>query len=60
MNKLSKQRVVYLASYLEGYADACEYGIIKEASEALKLLAEKLCGQGFICDGGDNCGSDHK
>lgn len=38
---------------------AVENHICKACLSSLQAL-EQRCGQGFKCDGGPNCGSDHK
>lgn len=56
----SRKELLELGYYLRGYADANENVRMAEASDALISLSRHVCGQGFICNIGDNCSSDHK
>lgn len=59
--KTEKEKVEELASYLKGFADSIQNEQIAESSKWLKKLARNICGQGFVgCNGGNECGSDHK
>lgn len=56
----SKKEIIELAHYLRGFADSIESQKMADASDILLNYSKKVCGQGFICNGGDTCGSDHK
>lgn len=61
MNGLPSKKVLELANYLKGFADASGNVQIKEASKYLEQLSGHICAGGFIgCQGGDKCTSSHK
>lgn len=57
---MKRKELKELAAYLQGYADANENEKIGQAAKFINGISPFICGQGFACNGGDNCSSDHK
>lgn len=50
-----------LAAYVAGFSSASGDENLESAAKWLYQLSENICSQGFVgCEGGMNCGSDHK
>jgi len=50
-----------LAIYVEGMADATQNEKLKRAADWLSKASDHICAQGYFgCEGGRECGSDHK
>ncbi len=57
---MKQKELQELANYVIGYADGIENEKLHKAGTLLKKWSMWICGQGFVCSGGDNCNSDHK